>query len=84
MYVYFGTRAYLFSPQEGSCYVFYTRNNCCKCLASYGVIIQRVIQSYLKTPCGASLSYINHKINNSNNNNDNKNILENQIFCKIY
>ena len=55
---YFGTRAYLFSPEEGSCYVFSTRNNCCEFLASYGIIIQSVIQSYLKTPaCGASLSY---------------------------
>ena len=30
---------------EGSCYVFLTQNNCCKFLASYNVIIQRVIQS---------------------------------------
>ena len=56
---YFGTRAYLFSPDEGSCYIFSTRNNCCEFLASYGVISQSVIQSFLKTPvCGASLSYV--------------------------
>ena len=56
--LHFTTRAYLFSPDEGSCCIFSTRNNCCEFLASYGVIIQSVIQSYLKTPvCGASLSY---------------------------
>ena len=37
---------YLFSPEEGSCYVFSIRNNCCEYLASYGAIIQSVIQSY--------------------------------------
>ena len=53
----FGTRAYLFSPEEGSCYVFSTRNNCCEFLAFYGVVTQSVTQSFLKTPvCGASLS----------------------------
>ena len=46
--LYFSTRAYLFSPEERSCYVFLTRNNCCEFLASYGVIIQSVIQSLLK------------------------------------
>ena len=56
--LYFGTRAYLFSSDEGSCYVFCTRNNCCVFLASYGVIILSVIQLYLKTPVfGDSLSY---------------------------
>ena len=56
--LHFGTRAYLFSPEEGSCYVFSTRNNCCEFLAFYGVISQSVIQSFLKTPvCGASLSH---------------------------
>ena len=55
----FGTRAYLFSPDEGSWYIFSTRNNCCEFFASYGVIIQSVAQSFLKTPvCGASLTYI--------------------------
>ena len=50
--VYFGSRAYLFSPDEG--YIFLTRNNCCESLASYDVIIQSVFQSYLKAPvCGA-------------------------------
>ena len=56
--IYFGTRVYLFLPDERPCYVFSTQNNCCELLASYGVIIQSAIQSYLKTPiCGASLSY---------------------------
>ena len=44
--LHFGTRAYLFSPEEGSCYVFSTRNNCCELLAFYGVITQSVIQSW--------------------------------------
>ena len=30
-----------------TCYTFSTRNNCCEFLASYGVIIQSVIQSCL-------------------------------------
>ena len=35
----------------------FDQNNCCEFLASYGVIIQSVIQSYLKmSVCGASLS----------------------------
>ena len=56
--LYFGICVYLFLPDKGLCYVFFTRNNFCKFLASYGVIIQSVIQSYLKTSiCGASLSY---------------------------
>ena len=56
--LHFGTRAYLFSLEEGLYYGFSTRHNCCEFLASYSVIIQRVIQSYLKTPvCGTSLSY---------------------------
>ena len=47
-----------FSPGEWSWYIFSTRNNYCQFLASYGVIIQTFIQSFLKTPlCGASLSY---------------------------
>ena len=57
--LHFGTRAYLFSPHEGSCYIFSTRNNCCEFLASYGVFIQSVTQSFLKTPvCGASLTHL--------------------------
>ena len=36
--------AYLFSPDEGSCYVFSTWNNCCKFLASYGVTFQSIIK----------------------------------------
>ena len=43
----FGTRAYLFSPNKGSCCIFSTRNSWCKVLASYGVITQSVIQSLL-------------------------------------
>ena len=43
--LYFGTCAYLFLPDEGSCYIFSTRNNCCEFLASSGVIIQSVTQS---------------------------------------
>ena len=55
---YFGTHAYLFSPEEWSCYIFTTRNNCCQFLPSYGVIIQSVTQIFLKTSvCGASLTY---------------------------
>ena len=46
----FGTRAYLFSPDEGSCYVFSTRNNCWKFLASYDVIFQSSFKLYFKTP----------------------------------
>ena len=57
--LHFGTRVYLFSPEEGSCYVFLTRNNCCEFLTFFGVITQSVIQSFLKTPvCGASLSIL--------------------------
>ena len=43
------THAYQFSPEEGSCNVFSMRNNCCESLAAYGVTIQSVIQSYLKS-----------------------------------
>ena len=32
---YFGTRAYLFSPDKGSCYIFSTRCNCCEFLTIY-------------------------------------------------
>ena len=42
--LHFGTCAYLFSPEEGSCYVFSTQNNCCQFLASDGVIFQSVIK----------------------------------------
>ena len=41
------TRAYLLPPEEGSCYVFSTRNNCCEFLASDGVIFQSVIKPLL-------------------------------------
>ena len=46
--LHFGTCAYLFSPEEGSCYVFLTRNNCCGFLASDGVIFQSVIKSAIE------------------------------------
>ena len=47
--LHFGTRAYLFSPDEGSCYVFSTRNICCVFLADCGVTFQSVIKSKIKT-----------------------------------
>ena len=54
--LHFGTRAYLFSPDEGSCYVFSTRNNYCEFLAFYGVTFQSVIKSFLKTPVFGALN----------------------------
>ena len=45
--LHFGTHAYMFLPDEGSCYVFLTRNSWCEFLASYGVIILSVIQSII-------------------------------------
>ena len=39
--LHFGTCAYLFSPNKGSCYAFSTRN---KFLATYGVVFQNDIQ----------------------------------------
>ena len=45
--LYYGTRAYLLSPDEGSCYDFSTGNNCCEFLASYGIIFQNNIKSSL-------------------------------------
>ena len=44
--LHFGIRAYLFSPDKGSCYVFLTRHNCCYFLASYGVFFQTFIKSF--------------------------------------
>ena len=56
--LHFGTRAYLFSPKEGSCYVFSTRNNCCEFLATDGVIFQSVTKPFFKTPVfGAPLIF---------------------------
>ena len=46
--LHFGTRAYLFSPEEGSWYVFSTRINCCEFLASDGVIFQNVTKTFFK------------------------------------
>ena len=55
--VHFGTRAYLFSPEEGLCYIFSTQNNCWEFLASDGVIFQNVIKPLFKTPVfGAPLT----------------------------
>ena len=52
---HFGTRAYLFSPDEGSGYIFSTRNICCEFLASmvlfYKVIFNHTFnmpQTYLR------------------------------------
>ena len=58
--LHFGTRAYLFLPDKGSCYIFSTQSNCCEFLASYSVILYSDIQPYFKTPvCGAPFSYVN-------------------------
>ena len=48
--LHFGTHAYLFLPEEGSCYVFSTRNNYSEFLASDGVIFKSVIKPFFKTP----------------------------------
>ena len=45
--LHFSTRAYLFPPDKGSCYIFSTQNNCCEFLASYGVILQSDIHPYI-------------------------------------
>ena len=42
----FGNHAYLLSLDEGLCYVFSTRNNCCEFLASDDVIL-KVITIYI-------------------------------------
>ena len=39
---FFCTRVYLFLPNEGSCYVFPTRKNCCEFLATDGVDFESV------------------------------------------
>ena len=52
----FGTRAYLFLPEEGSRYVFSNQNNC-EFLASDGVI--SVIETFFKMPVlGAPLTSV--------------------------
>ena len=43
--LYFGTRTCLFSPDEGSCYVFSTRDNCCEFFAAYDAVILSAILS---------------------------------------
>ena len=35
------------TPDEGSCYIFSARNNCCELFASYGVFMQSVTQSFM-------------------------------------
>ena len=58
MLLLFGTLAHLLSPEEGSCYILPTRNNCFESLVPYGVIFQGDFQRYFKTPvCGAAFSY---------------------------
>ena len=48
----------MFSPEEGSCYVFRPETIVASFLASYGVLLQSDIQLYFKTPvCGAPFSY---------------------------
>ena len=42
----FGTRAYLYSPDEGSCYIFSSRKDFCVFLLSYGIIRQSDIQPH--------------------------------------
>ena len=44
----FRTPAYMFSPDEGSCYVFSTPNNCCEFFASYGVTFHVLSNHSLK------------------------------------
>ena len=53
------TRAHLLSPEEGSCYILSTRNNCCESLASYDVIFQSDFQPYFSILVwGTAFSYI--------------------------
>ena len=47
--------AYLFSPEEVSCYIFSTRNNGCEFLASDGFIFQSVIKPFFKRPSFGAL-----------------------------
>ena len=54
--LHFGNRSYLFSPDERSCYIFSTRNNCCEFLASYGVTF-KVLSNHL-----SSISFILAKL----------------------
>ena len=44
--LYFSTPAYLFWPEEGSCYVFSTWNNCCEFLASDGLFFKVLLNHY--------------------------------------
>ena len=47
LYSYCGIRAYLFSPDEWSCYFFFfTWNNCCEFFTSDGVILESVYQQH--------------------------------------
>ena len=60
----------MFTPDERSCNVFSTRNNCCEFLASHGVAFQSFIKSFFKTlGFGAALSYskiVNIQLNRVN------------------
>ena len=47
--LHFTTLAYLFTPNEGSCCVFSTQNNCCEFLAFRGVTF-KVFKSFFKMP----------------------------------
>ena len=51
-----GTYGYLFSPEEGSFFLFSTRNNCCEFLAHDGFNLQSPHRSlFKKLVCGAIL-----------------------------
>ena len=58
------SRTCLFSPDEGSHYVFATWNNSCECLASKGVSLQNVHQLLFKMPVWGTFycCYINSQI----------------------
>ena len=47
MLLYFDSRAYLFPPDEGCCYVFSTRSSYCESLAIYGITFQSDFQSWV-------------------------------------
>ena len=74
--LHFGIRAYLISPEEGSCYVFSIQNNCCEFLAS-DVLFFKVIKPFFKTPVfGAPLTSRAYMFSHSK-----KKFL---LGCKIY
>ena len=56
--LYFGTGAYLYSPDEGSCYVFFYPKQLLRVSCILWCYFQSDIQSYIKMRvCGAFLSY---------------------------